>query len=84
MAKLKWEYVQTDNTNSNDIETWRARVAGGWLVSTWALRTRANTSGPAVPGGSNWGGGLTFVPDAGRKWKVDVEKSKTTPTRGRG
>jgi hypothetical protein len=54
------------------------------LVSVWALRTRANPTGPAVPGGSNWGGELTFVSDTGHKWKVDVEKSKTTPTKGRG
>ncbi|WP_437902269.1 hypothetical protein WME95_26970 [Sorangium sp. So ce327] len=84
MAQLRWECIKTDNTNRNDIETWRAKVTGGGLVSTWALRTRANAAGPAVPGGSNWGGGLTFVPGTGHRWKVDVEKSKTTPTSGRG
>ncbi|MGK3966619.1 hypothetical protein WMF01_39205 [Sorangium sp. So ce1667] len=71
MAKLTWKLIPTDNSNNNDIETWRAEIPGGWLVSVWAARDRANATGTPVPGGSNWGGGVTFVPDPGHdKWVV--------------
>jgi hypothetical protein len=76
MAKLTWKLIDTDNNNRNDIETWRAKVHGGWLVSVWAARDRANATGASVHGGSNWGGGVTFVPDPEHnKWDVDI-----TPT----
>ncbi len=72
MLKLIWELIATDNSNRNDIETWRARVPGGWLVSVWAVRARANATGTPVRGGSNWGGGTTFLPDPKHRWKVEV------------
>jgi hypothetical protein len=82
MTMLKWELIKTDPSDRSDIETWRAEVPGGWLVSVWATRDRANATGTARPGGSNWGGGVTFVPDEKHEWKVGDDEA--TPTRGRG
>lgn len=73
MAQLEWQLIKTDNSNRNDIETWRAKVPGGWLVSVWATRSRANATGSATHGGSNWGGGVTFVSDPKHKnWDVEI------------
>jgi len=71
MAKIEWKQLDPANDGS-DIVTWRARVPGGWLVSVWAAASRANAAGAHVPGGSNWGGGVTFLPEEeGEPWEVD-------------
>lgn len=77
MKKLRWELVKSapkgigNGDPNHDIETWRAEVPGGWLVSVWALRTEADASGPKVLGGANWGGGVTFLPDPDHRWLND-------------
>lgn len=69
MATLIWKQLARANDNS-DIVTWRVKVNGGWLVSIWAAKPQADAGGKSrIPGGSNWGGGLTFVP--GDVWEVD-------------
>jgi hypothetical protein len=69
MAKIHWKQLAPDNDGS-DIVTWRAKVPGGWLVSVWAAKAQADGGGKTpVPGGSNWGGGVAFVP--GDDWDVD-------------
>jgi hypothetical protein len=71
MAKLLWKQLASGNDDS-DIVTWRARVPGGWLVSVWAARTQADATGQTpLSGGSNWGGGVTFVPVI--DWDVEEE-----------
>jgi len=75
--KLKWERVDTDPSGipHEEMETYRAAVPGGWLVTVWAdvLDTKtANRRGNQIPPG-HWGGGLTFVPDPEHKWAADVE-----------
>jgi hypothetical protein len=56
--KLKWERVLEDgNDDQRDGSTWRASVEGGWLVR--------------VSNGPNFGG-LTFVPDSGHRWNVEI------------
>jgi len=72
MMKLEWKQVKREPDGS-DIVTWRAKVPGGWLVSVWAAASRANAAGTHVPGGSNWGGGVTFVPDHPNPWDVAEE-----------
>lgn len=75
--KLKWELLAREDDHS-DIVTYRARVHGGWLVSTWAERTRQDgRSKKKVPGGANWGGGTTFVPDLHGRWEVEIEPTPT-------
>jgi hypothetical protein len=80
MAKLKWELLASDNDNS-DIVTWRAEVPGGWLVSVWpAKATPEGTVGPSYSGGTNLGGGLTFLPDNEHRWKPTIKRTrKRTP-----
>lgn len=81
MAKLRWELLKRDNDKS-EIVTWRARVPGGWLVSVWAVQSKADGGGATIPGGSNWGGGLTFLPDPDQKpWDVEIEESKVGPSK---
>lgn len=72
--KLSWHEIETDNTNNNDIVTYRASVHGGWLVCVWAGKDRADAGGKDIPGGSNWGGGVTFVYDVDHKWDVALKK----------
>jgi hypothetical protein len=76
MAKLTWEELARDD--DSDIVTWRAKVPGGWLVTVWAARDHANATGAARPGGSNWGGGLTFVPS--NIWSVEVAQKGARQT----
>lgn len=78
MMKLEWKQVKREPDGS-DIVTWRAKVPGGWLVSVWAAMPQANAGGKApVPGGSNWGGGLTFMPDHANPWDVAEEPPTAT------
>jgi hypothetical protein len=72
MGKLRWEQLARDNDNS-DIVTWRAKVPGGWLISVWAAKAEADGGGKTpMPGGSNWGGGLTFM--AAAEWDVELAR----------
>lgn len=76
MPQLIWKLLDTDNSNDCDIETWRAKIPGGWLVTTWAARAGANAKGAVAPGGSNWGGGVTFVPRTSNDWDTGFEKDE--------
>lgn len=76
--RLKWERVGVDKASDIDneeMETYRAAVPGGWLVTVWAdvlKRTTMAQRGNDIPPG-HWGGGLTFVPDPEHKWTADIE-----------
>lgn len=75
--RLKWELIGVDKSSAipmEEMETYRAAVPGGWLVTVWAdvvdkatAKKRGNEIGPG-----HWGGGLTFVPDPEHKWVVDT------------
>jgi len=73
---MEWEEVKREDDGS-DIVTWRAKVPGGWLVSVWAQKTNEDGTGNDVPGGANWGGGLTFLPDDKYLWNPDPAPKAT-------
>jgi hypothetical protein len=55
MIRLKWEEIESEcdgGGGSPDCVS-KAKVPGGWLVSSWS---------------SDGGSGITFVPDLGHKW----------------
>jgi hypothetical protein len=72
MAKLTWQRLARDNDDSH-IVTYRAKVPGGWLVSVWAATSTTDATGDPIPGGSNWGGGLTFVAGSEQEWDVEID-----------
>jgi hypothetical protein len=68
MAELHWRRVteKWHDSSQPDGYTYRAKIAGGWLVSVWAGdKTRQDL-----------GGGLTFVPDHGHSWECDEEPAR--------
>jgi hypothetical protein len=77
MAGLEWKVVDRADDTS-DIVTYRAKVPGGWLVSVWGERTDDSGRGAQIPGGSNWGGGLTFLPDPMHVWANEVTDKPST------
>jgi hypothetical protein len=46
-------------------------------VSVWPARSKPDAKGQEVEGGSNLGGGLTFVPDRRGKWNVLIVATDT-------
>lgn len=73
--KLVWELVDDESKGlgtdiTHEIDTWRAKVPGGWLVTVWGKRLGQAAKGPSVRGGTNWGGGVTFVPDPTYGWEL--------------
>jgi hypothetical protein len=68
MATLTWNRVQ-EHWNDPSIPegyTYRAKVPGGWLVSTWA----------GDPIKQQYGGGVTFLPDKDYAWEKEVPDFK--------
>lgn len=74
MEKLVWQELARDPNDTSDIVTYRARVPGGWLVSVWSATAKPNATGKQIEGGSNWGGGLTFVTFI--DWPVETVEPK--------
>ena len=78
--KLKWERLGVDDTGDIKdewMETYRAAVPGGWLVTVWA-DVEVKT-GPVPPGW--WGGGVTFVPDPEHAWVADTWAEPPKPAK---
>lgn len=71
MPKLIWKRVENEWHDPSMPEgyTYRAKVPGGWLVSVWAGTAKEQ----------KWGGGLTFMPDAGGEWLKQVDEATYTP-----
>src|SRR5882672_10466340 len=66
MRTLDWKLVEQTwmpGATTPQAYTYRAKVPGGWLVTIWASEEVDNDE-------QRFGGGLTFVPDPKRQWKV--------------
>lgn len=77
--KLKWERIGVEkgsDIHPEYMETYRAAVPGGWLVTVWAdihdKKAAAKNQTPEIAPG-HWGGGLTFVPDSEHRWDPVIE-----------
>lgn len=65
--RLRWEQVLEEGETGHC--TYRAAVPGGWLVAVWALDFDKNEV-------TDWGGGLTFVPDPTHAWVIDDSEAE--------